>query len=213
VSVNTPTVALSIAQRLHDTFAKYPGLCLKFVRTCLGIPSKYGSAIIAWRAIPVQYKHSGVAPKGYPMFYNIGKYGHIVLSCGDGTVWSNITANMGLIQKVKYTMFGNYVGWSNSLNDVTWPLPVIHTPVPIPIWRTAKYGGRLIRLGVTGSDVKNLQFHLGNKVTGKVTALDVADIDAFVLANNRKYPKGTAGYLGMADHTAGPKTYHAITGC
>jgi hypothetical protein len=213
MSVNTPAQSNAVAQHLHDIAAKFPGLCLKFVRTCLGIGPKYGSAIIAWRAIPVQYKHSGIAPKGYPMFFNIGRYGHIVLSRGGGSVWSNMTVNMGFIQIVSYLIFGNYVGWSNSLNDVSWPLPAAPTPAPVPAWRTARYGGRLLHLGVTGNDVRNLQFHLGNKITGKITALDVKDIDAFVIANNRKHPKGAKGFLGMADHTAGPKTYHAITGC
>lgn len=211
-TVNSPAQSVAVAQKLHDNGSKWPGLCLKFVRTCLGIPAKYGSAIIAWRAVPSKFRYTGVAPKGYPMFYNLGRYGHVVLSCGDGTVWSNITANMGYIQKVKYAFFGNYLGWTNSLNGVTWPLPST-PPATAPAWRKAKYGGRLIKHSVKGDDIKNLQFHLGNVITGILNYQDIKDIDAFVIANNKKYPKGTAGYLGMADHTAGPKTYHAITGC
>lgn len=202
------------AKAFSVALAMYPGLCLKFVRTCLGIPAKYPSAIAAWRAIPGSKKHTGYAPKGYPMFYNIGIFGHVVISNGDGkNVWSNITADHGYIKLVIWTMFGKYLGWATQLNgvDIKFDEPP-KPPAKPPAWRNAPYGGRVIKPGVKGNDVKELQFHMGHKVTGVLSTIDAAAIDKFVLANNRRYPRGTKGYLGAADHTAGPKTYKAMTG-
>lgn len=212
-----PDTALAKAENYSKTGTKFPGLCLQFVRLCLGIAAKYGSAIAAWRAIPGKYKHTGVGPKGFPMFYNIGRFGHVVLSRGDGSVWSNITADMGLIQKVKYTFFGNYLGWTEQLNGVMIkydePVPP-PKPSKRPKWRGAKYPGKIIRKGSRGKHIKELQFHLGfgSKPSGVVDNATVVAIDRFVLANNKKHKKGQKGYLGAADHTAGPKTFKAITG-
>lgn len=206
------------AQEYSRKAAKFPGLCLQFVRLCLGIAAKYPSAIAAWRAIPGKYKHSGIAPKGFPMFYNIGQFGHIVLSDGTGDVWSNITADMGFIRKVAYKYFGNYLGWAEQLNGVLIkydepPAPPKPKPKP-PKWRGAKYPGKIIKRGSRGDHIKELQFHLGfgTKPSGVVDSKTVAAIDRFVLANNKKHKRGQRGYLGAADHTAGPKTFKAITG-
>lgn len=203
---------------------KYPGLCLKLTREGLGIPAKYASAKAAWLATPPANRHSGVAPKGYPMFYQISlssKYWHVVTSNGDGDVISNITAQGGIIKKVSYKLFARYLGWADVLNGVRIleppgeGVPDHAKPVPVtkpPAWRGAKYPGRLLKIGVSGDAVKELQFHLGLKVTGKYTKTEAAAVNKFVLARNKKYPKGKPGYLGRADGTAGPKTYKAITG-
>ena len=209
---------------LQKKGAKFPGLCLKLTRTGLNIPAKYPSAKAAWLATPPANRHAGVAPKGFPMFYQISptsKYWHVVTSNGDGDVISNITAEGGIIKKVKYKLFARYLGWADVLNGVRIleppaPAQPEHAkPTPVtkpPAWRGARYPGKVLKIGVSGDAVKELQFHLGLKITGRYTKTEANAVNNFVIARNKKYPKGKPGYLGRADGTAGPKTYKAITG-
>lgn len=216
-------------QRVIDNFnamkaagRKFPGLCLQATRIALDIPAKYGSARAAFLATPAANRHTGIAPKGFPMFYNIGKYGHVVTSSGDGTVGSNITKEGGALKWVSWKVFGHYWGWTDRLNGVDIVAPPAPPTAPEhqkptspskpPKWRGAKYPGKVLKIGSRGAAVRELQFHLARKVTGVLTKGDAAAINSFVRARNKKYPRGRRGYLGAADGTAGPKTYKAITG-
>jgi hypothetical protein len=203
----------------------FPGLCLKRTRLALGIPAKYPSAIAAWRAVPPAHRHPGLGPEGFPQFYNISKWGHITNSDGKSGVFTQLGAR-SLVTKVAWKFFARGLGWTSELNGVlivsphvptkAAPTPPQHsTPVPAkPVkaaWHGAHYAG-LLKIGSKGDAVKELQFHLGLKVTGKFTKLEAATVDQFVKARNKKYGRGKAGYLGIADGTAGPKTFRAITG-
>lgn len=200
---NSPAQALAVAAHLHKTDARYPGLCLKFVRTTLAIPAKEGSAKKAWQAVPANKRHGGIAPAGYPMFYNIGEFGHIVLSCGDGTVWSNITSTGGQIERVQYTNFDNYLGWSTELNGVDLQKPPTKPQPPNPVAKHTKWTRKLKR-GMRGEDVRDLKTHLFG---GKQGTYFGSQTKAKVIRIQKANPA-----LGTADGVVGPKTYKKITG-
>jgi len=203
----------------------FPGLCLKRTRLALNIPAKYPSAIAAWRAVPPSKRHSGLGPEGFPQFYNISIWGHITNSDGVSGVYTQLGAR-SLVTKVAYKFFGRPLGWTSQLNDVdivsphvptkAAPTPPPQHQAPVPAkpghnFHGAKYAG-LLKIGSKGDAVKELQFHLGLKITGKYGKAEAKAVDAFVNARNKKYGRGKPGYLGAADGTAGPKTYRAITG-
>lgn len=201
---NSPAQALAVAEHLHKTDARYPGLCLKFVRTTLDIPAKYPSAKEAWRNIPATHRHGGIAPAGYPMHYNIGQFGHIVLSCGDGTVWSNISATGGQIERVPYASFDNYLGWSTQLNGVDLQKPPTKpSNPPSPAFKHTKWTRKLKR-GMRGEDVRDLKTHLFG---GKQGSYFGSKTRAKVIRIQKANPS-----LGTADGVVGPKTYQKITG-
>ena len=126
--IRVGAVATSIAERLRNNGSRWPSLCLKFVRTCLGVAAKYPSARAAWRAIPAEPRHKGQAPKGYPEWFDIGPFGHVTLSNGDGRSWSNISRDGGVIRLVPRSTFGNYLGWSTHINGVDLPAPAKPKP-------------------------------------------------------------------------------------
>lgn len=96
------------------------GLCLRFVRTALGIPAVYPSAIAAWKG--AQNKHTaGPPPAGAPVFWSGGAYGHIALSVGGGRVLSTDIRRRGHVDEVAIDLVHDrwgltYLGWSEDLN-------------------------------------------------------------------------------------------------
>jgi hypothetical protein len=110
-----------------------PNKCLQQVREWWGVPSKYPSAISAWRN--ARYKYSGVPPKGAPVFYSGGQYGHVAFSLGNGYVRSTDAAGTGRVGTVPLNWFKanwgyTYLGWTRDLNGVTLPFPVTVTTLP-----------------------------------------------------------------------------------
>jgi hypothetical protein len=102
------------------------GMCLKWVRTCWEIGSFYGSAIEAWNG--AKYKHPGDRnpPKGAPVFYRGGSYGHIVIANG-GPIRSTDCQSSGRVSNAALawpeTAWGDtYLGWTEDLNGVRLPL-------------------------------------------------------------------------------------------
>lgn len=100
----------------------WEGLCLKWVRSCFDIPARYPSAIVAWNHVAREDRHGGKRPPaGVPVFWAIGKYGHIALSDGDGRVWSTDIRRRGKVDRVTIDYVNNhwgarYLGWSETLN-------------------------------------------------------------------------------------------------
>jgi hypothetical protein len=113
-----------------DAWTSYEtGMCLQWVRgPCWGIGSLYGSAIEAWNG--AKFKHPGDRhpPKGAPMFYKGGQYGHIVISRGDGELMrSTDCTSTGRVSNEDLdwivTHWGrDYLGWTEDLNGVRLPL-------------------------------------------------------------------------------------------
>lgn len=104
------------------------GYCLAAIRLSYGdVPPRGGSAASAWRNAKIQHGPDVAAPVGVPQFWTGGKkgYGHIALSCGDGTVWTTDTGGRGTITRQRQAdvtrwlgRSHTYVGWSEDLNGV-----------------------------------------------------------------------------------------------
>jgi len=203
---NRPAVTVANSKRMIANKDCYPNLCLKATRTALGIPSKYASAISAWRNIPRSKRHSGIAPPGYPMFFGIGRYGHVVISLdGKGLVASNMSNwyPRGIMKAVSYKLFSNYLGWSTQLNGVDIPPPLVPHTVPTHVYVPAKYVGPIMPNYPTRypAQIKEVQNRFGLKVDGIYGPKSVAGVVAW----QRRH---TA--LGKADGIIGPKTYAYI---
>lgn len=111
-----------------------PNLCLRQVREWWGVGSKYPSAISAWRN--ARYRYSGVPPKGAPVFYSGGQYGHVAFSLGNGYVRSTDAAGRGKVGTVPLDWFNRNwgytrVGWTRDLNGVLLPFPITTTTLPV----------------------------------------------------------------------------------
>lgn len=99
------------------------GLCLMFVRKTLDVPYRYDSAILAWHGTNPLDRHTSPAPPGVPEFFEIGKYGHVVLSDGNGWCFSNDIKRSGKIDRVQVSEItrrwgAKRLGWSETLNGV-----------------------------------------------------------------------------------------------
>jgi hypothetical protein len=112
-------------------------LCLKRVRTLLGVPAKYPSAIVAWKHVKPEDRHTSPAPAGTPEFFAIGKYGHVVVSDGvhDGEAWcfSTDIKRRGRLDRFRTALItegwgAKRLGWAETLNGVR----VYDEPKPAP---------------------------------------------------------------------------------
>lgn len=100
------------------------GWCLKAVRTCYGVASKYRSAAAAWEAAPMKHPNS-TPPAGVPVYWTGGRggFGHVAISAGDGRVWSTDSRRVGYFDLVPIGAPAKdwgltYAGWSPYVNDV-----------------------------------------------------------------------------------------------
>jgi len=195
--VNTPAQAVARAKLMVARGELFPGLCLKAVRTDLGVPSKYGSAIEAWRNTPSAHRHKGPTPAGYPIFYDIGPYGHVVLSDVDGFVYSNMSGDRhhpGIVQRVKRGYFGGDLGWATQLNDRDLTPPTYGPP---------RYDGPYYP-GAVDPAIREVRRHL---LLPAGNVYDPATVAAVKRYKNRHpyliLDGGRAAYIG-------PRTYASI---
>jgi hypothetical protein len=107
------------------------GMCLQYVRTWLEIPAGNPSAIAAWNAAKRKHvngrdKDAQSPPRGAPVFWGGGKYGHIALAVNNDLGRSTDTTRAGQVS----TQNGNwwrvnwnkpYLGWTEDLNGVDIP--------------------------------------------------------------------------------------------
>ena len=109
----------------------FKGWCLRTCRTAWGISGKYPSAIEAWKAIPQHRKNTvpGKAPIGAVHFFDIGKFGHIVIQSDTvGMVWGTDAPDSDKVGLVNLSWFSKhwhakYLGWSTNFNGVDLPCP------------------------------------------------------------------------------------------
>lgn len=105
-----------------------PGMCLQYVRTWLEIPSRDGTAFIAWQN--AQHKHKGdrTPPRGAPLFWKSGPggsgAGHITLCKGD--TMRTTDKPTGVVANDDgswpHDQWGqDYLGWTEDLNGVRIP--------------------------------------------------------------------------------------------
>ena len=103
-----------------------PNMCLMYTRTWLEIGSRELSAIDAWNA--ARHKHRGDhnPPRGAPVFWGGGEFGHIALAVTKDLVRSTDTKSTGRVSTVsdrwhEINWGKNYLGWTEDLNGVDIP--------------------------------------------------------------------------------------------
>lgn len=130
------------------------GLCLQWVRgPCWEIGSLYGSAIEAWNASPDKHPGDRNPPFGAACFYEIGKWGHVVIRTDrirSTDCTSSTYVNEADLDWPEKAWNARYLGWSGSLNGVDLPLdtgPGKETE-PMPEYTRATAEGVRIKGGV-----------------------------------------------------------------
>lgn len=114
-------VAAAITQAKRET-EDWRGMCLRFVRTCLGVPARHRDAKTAWTATAPGDRHDGAKPPpGVPVFWAVGAHGHVALSAGGGLVWSTDILRPGQVDLVRVDTItrawaARYLGWTETLN-------------------------------------------------------------------------------------------------
>lgn len=124
------TLAVAKRQVTRPT-AKAPrrwrGLCLAFVRTCWGFPpTGIYDANEAWRRT-TRKRLKGTPPPGAPIYWAVGKHGHIALSAGNGRCYSNDIRRRGRIDLVPISEItrkwgARYRGWAEDYVGTRLPL-------------------------------------------------------------------------------------------
>jgi hypothetical protein len=112
--------------RKHIGTAGFQGWCHKTCQNAWGLPVKYASAIDAWNHIPKEARHTDFenAPIGAPIFFNIGKFGHVVIqSDKKGVVIGTDSPKKDFVGEVPLTWFKKNwgvepLGWASIYNDV-----------------------------------------------------------------------------------------------
>lgn len=103
------------------------GLCEKFTRTALGIPSAYPSANAAWYAAGDKHPGDFNAPAGVPVFWDLSgpnaPYGHVALSIGGGQAISSSNERgrpvVSVISIRGFTdRYARYRGWAGIYHGI-----------------------------------------------------------------------------------------------
>lgn len=121
---NGPKEALAVAAKEHASASRnWTGYCLIFVRTTLGVSSRYPSAENAYWNSRYKMGTSHTAPAGVPIWWTNGRYGHVALSAGDGYCWSTDILRTGKVDKVSIDYITRswgqtYRGWTRDINGV-----------------------------------------------------------------------------------------------
>lgn len=118
------------ASQVNRPDKTYKNLCLHFTARCYGwAGSGSPSAIRHWKMIASPYKTAaskgGTPPAGALVFWEVGKYGHVAISCGDGTVFSNDIKRSGKIDRVPLVYItkhwnAKYLGWARPVYPNGW---------------------------------------------------------------------------------------------
>lgn len=103
--------------------AIYHGLCLMFVRLCLGVDPLAPSAKVAW--LQADHKHPSKDvdswPRGHAGFMRGGEFWHIVLVLGNGWCLSTDAVEWGKVSRVRIQQLADkwgyeVLGWTDDLN-------------------------------------------------------------------------------------------------
>lgn len=109
------------------------GLCDHFVAQCYGWGhSGFGSAAQQWAAMTQKNKDKN-PPLGALVFWRSIPYGHVALSCGDGTVISTDILVSGGVSRVPLDMVSqkwgiSYLGWTPAVFKGSGKAPDVSAP-------------------------------------------------------------------------------------
>lgn len=123
-TVRKGTAAVQFAKdQVSDPSQDWTAFCLKFVRRCFNVGPNFASAEAGWHGAEFKHSTSSTPPLGVPVWWTNGRFGHVVISAGDGWCYTNDFLRTGKIDKVKITAITrgwghHYRGWSEDVNLV-----------------------------------------------------------------------------------------------
>lgn len=156
MTAKNPDEALNNA----DAYTGYePGYCLQYVRgPCWEVGSFYPSAIDAWHGARHQHPGDRKPPKGAPLMFEGGQYGHVVIARGNPPrMRSTDCTHTGQVSDEDIdwieTHWGyRYLGWVEDLNGVDLPLGTeddMELTDPIAQWSPDEGQGDTTTVGKT----------------------------------------------------------------
>ena len=167
----TAAEAIDVAKKMsRDRTYVGVGMCLATVRGYYGVEPKYPSAERAWYA--AEHKHtvpSSKVPRGVPVFWTNGRYGHVAISLGNGlclsTDWKeNGRIDVARIDDITRRWGQTFRGYTNDLNGViVWRTP--HKPVVS--LRNLRFGKRNDDILQVKKALRRHGYGKKMKVTGK----------------------------------------------
>jgi hypothetical protein len=133
---------LQAARKAENNSNNMPGKCQAWTRGIYGAPAVGdqdrdgdSDAIDGWKSEPSEYRHQGDTrpPRGVPLAWAGGDFGHRAISLGDQKVRSiDINGDVGTVDIRWFTRnWGyRYLGWSETISGIYIPkAPVIVVPV------------------------------------------------------------------------------------
>jgi hypothetical protein len=125
------------------------GMCLWETQEAFTAPHWYPSAIEQWRHAKVRHRDRR-APRGAPMFWDGGRYGHVAIYAGAGQVRSSDAAGPGRMGTVPIDWFTTrwgyrFVGWTEDIGGQLIDFQIKEEPHVITdkdIARIAEAAGR-----------------------------------------------------------------------
>ncbi|MFI7068115.1 hypothetical protein ACIBL3_44495 [Kribbella sp. NPDC050124] len=135
MAIRTGQAAINFAKgQVTNPSQDWFRLCLVFVRKCFNVGPLYGSAEKGYFGTDFRHGTTGTPPLGVPVWWTNGGDGHVAISAGDGTCFSNDIKRRGKIDRVAISFITRnwgqrYRGWSEDVNGVRVWRPGAPTPL------------------------------------------------------------------------------------
>lgn len=122
----TPGEALAAARQIsRGNVYVGVGYCHKTVRGYYGVGPVWPDAETGWEQADQRHPDTDPtkAPRGVPVWWVNGRYGHVALSAGGGMCWTTDYRRPGFVDLAPIAALarwcgGRYVGWSEDINEV-----------------------------------------------------------------------------------------------
>ena len=112
--------------QIENPNQNYKGLCLAFTRLCYGVSAKFPDANKGWAGAKRKHitANSASIPAGVPVWWAIGKHGHVAISVGNGRCISTDILRTGkpdevAIDTISKKWGASLRGWSEDINGAT----------------------------------------------------------------------------------------------
>ena len=159
---NTPAEAIDRAREMMNNRVWVGvGMCLKTVRGYYGLAAKYGSAEDSWNNAEhkVHVREGKNIPRGVPVYWTNGRYGHIAISLGGGLCLSTDWKEAGRIDVAVIDEIGPR--WGQQLQGYAWEVNDVVVWKPAPPKPTVALAN--LRPGTRHADVGEVKMVLRKK--------------------------------------------------
>jgi hypothetical protein len=172
--------AIAWGRNQIDESTDWERLCLRFVRMCFNVDSRYETAGDAWHQ--AEHKHrtrdGEHVPRGVPYFWTNDGAGHVVLSIGDGRCLTNDFVRTGRINVAHIDAITERWGqtprgWTEDVNGVRVWDP--REGKPAAGWERVRLSA--LRPGEKNKDIEVVKRRLAKKLGPKAQDLN---LDEFV---------------------------------